>query len=492
MQKQLLKGLTIAYDISEEEKVNEISQFIQNHMFLFANHASGSVNDSINIREFEDLINSIIEELTMDDVIKSSVESDNFIPSWYLSYLFLMKERVCNTLVKNHSDMSIEMIYFYLSLKYYNYDIKKISQALLSNTFDEYDKMINQLKNDYRIDIYNYILQSFVNELEKDDISTFDYLELAIQKIKREYNYYMEKLKLKDDKLNNLKELSPEEFDKLFIEFLNYINAPQEWIELYYHLRKNNLIIFEYNRKMDTGNCYRETIDSDWKIRIISDGTIRTFISFVHEFIHYISIRHNKKIRVSIREFPSIYYEIVASDFLKNKGYEEEILDETLNSRFLTNYKLLIEHLKQLQDIIDFKKNGPTSLEKQVELFKKNHVLDDDLEVRDIILKALERDTIEIICNIIDEEIEKFTISSTLIINGYQHLIGNLLAYSVLDKDDRETSNKLMNDVINQLGNHSIDSIIKLFGINLSNNQNSEGDNHFQKIIPFNSNNNNN
>lgn len=492
MQKQLLKGLTIAYDISEEEKVNEISQFIQNHMFLFANHASGSVNDSINIREFEDLINKIIKSTIMDEEIKKYVESDDFIPSLYLSYLVLMKKQVGSSLIENPKDMNIEMIYFFLSLKYYNYDIEKISKALLSNTFDEYDKMISQIKNEHRINIYNYILRSFVNHLGEDDISTVEYLELAIQKIKQEYDHYIKKLKSKDGKLNSLKELTSEEFDNLFIDFLNYINAPQEWFELYFHLRDNNLIIFEYDKEMDTGSVRRETRDSDWKIRIISDGTIRTFISFIHEFIHYVSLSQNKKIRVSIRELPSIYYEIVASNFLKEKGYAKEIVDSTLNRRFLTNYELLMNQIKNLLDIIDFEKNGPTSLEKQVKLFNQIPLPDDDSELRDIILKVFKSDTRKIVCDTIDKQIDDFSKSSSLIINSYQHLIGCLLAYSVLDQVDRKSSNKIMIDVTNQLGNHSIDSIIKLFGINLSDDQNSEGENSFQKTFPFNTNNNNN
>ena len=35
MEKPILNGLTITYDISEEEKINEISKFIQKHRFMF-------------------------------------------------------------------------------------------------------------------------------------------------------------------------------------------------------------------------------------------------------------------------------------------------------------------------------------------------------------------------------------------------------------------------------------------------------------------------
>ena len=60
----------------------------------------------------------------------------------YLSYLILKKGQLNNTLIQLPSNMTIELVLFILSFKYYNYDIEKISQALLSNTSNEYKEMI--------------------------------------------------------------------------------------------------------------------------------------------------------------------------------------------------------------------------------------------------------------------------------------------------------------------------------------------------------------
>ena len=148
MEKPILNGLTITYDISEEEKINEISKFIQNHRFMFDDFDNGNNNETININEFKNLVNQIIVAFTKEKSLKTTIESEEFLPSMYLSYLILKKGQLNNTLIQLPSNMTIELVLFILSFKYYNYDIEKISQALLSNTSNEYNEMINQLKNE--------------------------------------------------------------------------------------------------------------------------------------------------------------------------------------------------------------------------------------------------------------------------------------------------------------------------------------------------------
>ena len=88
-------------------------------------------------------------------------------------------------------------------------------------------------------------------------------------------------------------------------------------------------------------------------------------------------------------------------------------------------------------------------------------------------------------------KLDELAESGLLILNGYQYLVGNLLSFNILDKIDREYSNKIMIDITNQLGNHSIDSISQLFEINLSSEKNIESKNGFQKkLIPNPKNNN--
>ena len=216
MENKILNGLTITYDISEEEKINEISKFIQNHRFMFDDFDNGNNNETININEFKNLVNQIIVAFTKEKSLKTTIESEEFLPSMYLSYLILTKGQSNNTLIQLPSNMTIELVLFILSFKYYNYDIEKISQALLSNTSNEYKEMINQLKNEQRMNTYNYYLKYASSFLEEYDTSMLDNLESIIEKLTQKYTDYMSYLSSNNSKLENLKELSNDEFDKLF------------------------------------------------------------------------------------------------------------------------------------------------------------------------------------------------------------------------------------------------------------------------------------
>lgn len=505
MEKQILKGLTISYDISEEEKVKKISKFVQKHQFMFNDFNNENNNKTINVNNFNDLVNQIIVTFTKKEDLKKAMDSEEFLPSMYLSYLILKKDQVNNTLVQLPNNMTIELVLFQLSFIYYNFDVEKISQALLSSTFNEYNEMINSLKNEQRMNTYNYYLKFALDFLEEHDTSMLDNLESIIEKSTQKYIDYMNHLSSNNSKLNNLKKLSNKEFDKLFIDFLSYINAPKNWFELYSKIRENNFINFKYSKEIEDGRCYLDETDNNWKIELISDGTIHTFVTFAHEFIHYVVLNNqNDNVNLSLLEFPSIYYEIIASEFLKNRGYEEGIIDETLNGRVLNSFSLFGNQILQLKDILSFKKNGPISLEAKIEFYKNQiksinkfkinmaEIFKNDgrHEIPDF-LSTLEEEPAEIAKSEIDAKLDELAESGLLILNGYQYLVGNLLSFNILDKIDREYSNKIMIDITNQLGNHSIDSISQLFEINLSSEKNIESKNGFQKkLIPNPKNNN--
>ena len=110
MEKPILNGLTITYDISEEEKINEISKFIQNHRFMFDDFDNGNNNETININEFKNLVNQIIVAFTKEKSLKTTIESEEFLPSMYLSYLILKKGQLNNTLIQLPSNMTIELV----------------------------------------------------------------------------------------------------------------------------------------------------------------------------------------------------------------------------------------------------------------------------------------------------------------------------------------------------------------------------------------------
>ena len=177
-----------------------------------------------------------------------------------------------------------------------------------------------------------------------------------------------------------------------------------------------------------------------------------------------------------------------------NNEYEEVIIDETLNMRNSNSFSLFGSQILQLKDILSFKKNGPISLERRIDFYRNwiksmnefkinmaEIIKNAGQEVPDYLLVLEERTPVEIVYDEIDAEIDALVESGLLILNGYQYLVGSLLAFNILDKVDKECSNNIMIDVTNQLGNHSINSITQLFGINLSNEQSNENVNGLQK-----------
>ncbi len=486
MEKQILKGLTITYDKSEEEKVNAISEVIQRHQFIFDGLFDDENNNTmIDVNDFNNLVNQVVAKyVAAIEPFKTEFESEDFLLSNYLGYLILKYNQGNHPNMQYDSDVTVEQVLFALSIKYYNYDVEKISQALLS----EYTEMVNHLKEEQRINLYNYILRWLLKQLEETDRSMIEQLgPMLLESVKRnaEYGKY---LRSHNSELDNLKELSKEELDKLFIDFLSYINAPQKWVELYNEARQNNLITFEYSKEMYNGACYFDETDNKRKIKVISNGTIRAFITFVHEFMHYVVGMQNDKTPLSLLEFPSIYYENIAGEFLQSVGYGEGIIDDILTMRYSDNLRKSDSNFRLLTDILSIKKSGLISLEAKKAIHKSGIEARNIIKIRraeeyksrgDEVPEYLltlenpdEKTVDEMTYSEIDDFINKFVIAKSEddipLLKSTSYLVGSLLAFEILENTDRKHSNEMMIDVTNQLDNHSMASIMQLFGINLS------------------------
>ena len=483
MQKiQVLNGLSISYNEGlEQEKLDKVVNFIKKYTFIFNEYENNNHDETIDINEFNSFIEDFVKQIVQDENTKKIVESKDFLPTFYLTYLILKNGMAGNTIIQIPNNVTIELVLFFLSIKYYNYDISKISATLLSDNSYEYDQIRKEIKSTQRINTYNYCLSCVATFLEEYDETMLDNLSDIINKIISNATSYFNAA-ISDSKLNGLKQLTNEEFDKLFIDFLDYINAPKKWCEFYNYLKANNLIEFEYDNENENGECYFDEKENKWKIKLISNGTIMTFVTFVHEFIHYVSLSQNPDINFSLLEFPSIYYENIAAKFLKDSGYEEGIVDEILNWRNANNYELYAAQIIQFIEVLEYKKNGTFSIEKRIELNRnlieglnqykinmvnllKNEGLND---IPQSLFNLETRDPVEIAYQDVDEKINEFIKSGVLILNGYQYLVGSLLSSYILEKNNKENANDDMVFVTEHLQDYSITSIMQLFSINLS------------------------
>ena len=92
-----------------------------------------------------------------------------------------------------------------------------------------------------------------------------------------------------------------------------------------------------------------------------------------------------------------------------------------------------------------------------------------------------EQDPVKMAYEELERKIISFVQSGFLILNGYQYLIGSLLAYNILDTTSSDLGNKVMINITNQLNKYTLSGIIQLFNIHLTPRENSLKDNEYQK-----------
>ena len=271
-----------------------------------------------------------------------------------------------------------------------------------------------------------------------------------------------------------------QEFDNLFNEFLVYINAPKSWKQAYDELKASGRISFEKQvEDLDTSMCYRDDNDI-LRILVATDGTIKCFCSFVHEFMHYIPMQDSMTLtQFSISEFPSIFFEKVSAQFLRDKGYKQDVVDKVVRDRNKNNIEIYMRISSLFNDISALIKGGPISRDKKVLFWENNFraiqetreklakLMEDNGEQVDI--SFLEPPKIDI-AKEIDKEcdflIDSFIQNGLLVINGYQYLLDTYLAEEVLKKSNDDTSiMPRMINVTDNLGNMNLKDILAEFNI---------------------------
>lgn len=186
---------------------------------------------------------------------------------------------VGNTIFEIPKNVTMELVLFLMSVKYYNYNLSDICKTLFSENSEEYEKIISCVKDSQRINVYNYLLKYMNAFFEEYDSVMLDNLESIINEIISNGINYFNALINENEKTSDLKKLSEFEFDNLFIDFLNDIKAPAQWVNIYQYLKTNRLISFEYSDEVENGQCYLDDKLQIRKIELIGDGTIRTFVT---------------------------------------------------------------------------------------------------------------------------------------------------------------------------------------------------------------------
>ena len=241
---------------------------------------------------------------------------------------------------------------------------------------------------------------------------------------------------------------------------------------MYDDLKNSGRITFENQvDNIDNSMCYKDENDI-LRLLISMDGTIKSFCTFVHEFVHYISWSKSQlqNQNFSITEFPSIYFEKLSAEFLKSKGYQSNIVDKVISDRKENNLLIYMGVSNLFYDLLNFIKNGSIERQSKIEYWE-NHfrilqetkeklakMWEENGEIVD--LNFLERPNIDIPSstdNDCDALIVNFIENGLLVINGYQYLLGTFLADEVLKQTmtDSITIARMIK-VANELGNMNL------------------------------------
>ena len=146
-----------------------------------------------------------------------------------------------------------------------------------------------------------------------------------------------------------LSKLTKEETINIVRNILKSVDPSLEWLNLYNNILNKKIIYLNelngdekkelYDSLADYNNNYYENAcvkkkDDDTIILLTYNGDTLDVVNTIHEFIHYINEhKHKGIIEVNVlTEFPSIFYEYYALEYLRKMGYSEmEIIAKILN-----------------------------------------------------------------------------------------------------------------------------------------------------------------
>ena len=465
--------------------IERIKKIIKLNEFLFSDYKdkiisfveqNTSDDNVVYVNNFDEFFDNLLKQLLNDTKFIFSLNQPELLPALYIQLLVKKEIKNGETFIQLDDNITDDMLWFVLACKFFN----------CKNQFDELSNFLKYrndkelifewLKQTQRFNTYNYLLEITSNYLKEYDFYFFDNIDEIFSKMNEKNFDYAISSKNSNYKLQKL---SLEDLENIFFGFLDKIKAPKEWKEIYINLKNNNRIIFEESKDgKDNSKCF---IDDDGirKIKVTTNGTVNDFISFVHEFIHYVSLQKDMP-PFSLLEFPSIYYERVAAIHLINIGFDENIIKSVIENRNKNNFDKYYDLFGILLDMCRYNKKGNIIREDKVELLKKateatNECVENLInifleagnptdELQSLIIKDC--DFGKKVDDECDYYLMEFIKNGLLVLDGYQYLTDSYLADSVLEKEeDDDTIFDKMVFITENLSDFNIETISKYLGI---------------------------
>lgn len=380
--------------------------------------------------------------------IKEQLAQPQALTNLYLNILLYESsdsdlKNTLNTLmnIKNYE----ETCYFLGACIYYNYDIEKIVDFLFNYSDKEKEAIKIWIAEKERYNVLNLQLGNVLSHLDILDNTLKDKLDLIFSGIIMSTFHYISTQRISDFVVINNNEfykLNKDSLEQLFLEYLDYIKAPQIWYEKFSYLRENNFIEYlnsESNLNNDDSCCYMDKVDKKRKLKIDNADTIIGLTNLAHEFAHYIAEEHGNS-EILIRELPSIYFENIACKFLIEKSFDKEKINKIIANRGFTNFLTYSKISDILFKLKLYATNGKITKEDfkvPLELYLKYIKLENNNKTNNNENYLLE------ISRLADKKCDKMNQSiienDVFILSGINYLVATIIVEELLKRPDTET-----------------------------------------------------
>jgi len=412
-----------------------------------------------------------------------------------LTYLDLLDGRMVNVDLlydKAIIDMTFEKGYFgWLDLYIKGENTKEIKTYALRAIYDKYSLIL-----------FNELLNRQSNLLtEYSDIMSDDFLEKNIYSLKEFFNIELADVfsKFKNiDTNKDKKKMSKNEIINLVISFLDSIDCSKRLSsEFRENIKLGNIILWNKNNPSEKtaissllSNFHISNIEepvcatnynennevSEIVVNIPLTYTLDDVRVIIHEFFHLhsnLSSKNNSKNKF-LNEFPSIYFEEVVVDFLKEKGYSEYDLD--INFRVfdsLLNFDIVMPIIKYL---VKYRENGFVNIKMlsqdilEIQQNIINNCLQKNMSMDEVDeklkLNGVFGDTNQIIFNLVFNLNSIFLLKKRSIFNLTPYLLGTIFTNSAIKNCCSMDEIIKLSDNLNSI--NDITEVMNIVGIDAS------------------------
>ena len=494
-----LNNTTIVFDDRTKSQAEELKIIIEKNPLLFSevlgkNKIFSFIKDIPNTEYIED-VDNFFRKLVEDNFYSNDIEKrlDDSKQSLVVYLGYLIVEGFNRDTIEDlySTEKSIEDTVNTLGESLYQREIYE--DILIKEYFDECGtkedfkdylktknntkEIMDRIKNKYRFKAYNYVLNNIVEYLrECGYFEPENMLEIC-------GNIHFEMRELTFSKVTNPEELNQRlatlpkmnrlTLDKYFREFLKEIDSDGILLKIY-----NDALL---KRKIKLNKNYKGSFcvinEKNVTLEIKETGTIKDFFTLCHEFMHYVLNTYNKdSIPLALEEFPSIFFEKYAIDFLNKKGYKEEQLEVLHDFRFNDMKEKSFGMLNFLiADIIDKAKGKEvddsrlreyvTILNRFIE--KRNKELVETYGPKEDGTPYLETyDVEEYINDDIDSRTKSYFVGLLEYVEAFRYPISSYIAFKAYDsyKEDKRVLTKMI-DFMLYSTNPTFKETIELFGL---------------------------